>query len=399
MSKVMAADIGFMTNDYATPDIEALRAQQEAGALFLRFEPELERGFQEHYRESGHLFRLVLLCLGCLTVLGTPLYNEMMQAPESYRAETMLALYGIQVPAFALALVVTIVPRLRRYTDVALMLAALALAVGLLMERAIGAGYGFDMPLEFLGVIVVAVFFIARLRFRLFLPAALAMTAIMVFNEMFLVDPDADEWYRLVAMLLLISVAFVGGYSQEYLARMAWLEHGILQHMSTHDGLTGLLNRRAAEETIERGLRQAARHNAVYSVAMIDLDYFKNYNDAYGHASGDELLCRLADMLRGVARRPQDCIGRLGGEEFVVAWYDADPDEIVRRAEELRRELEASRPRDAQGRPSTRVTMSIGLVTLRPDRHTRTDGVIEAADRLLYRAKHEGRNRMVVEHW
>lgn len=399
MSKAMAADTECMTANTSTPGVEALRAQQESGALFLRFEPELERCFQEYYRESGRIFRLVLLCLGCLTVLGTPVFNELLQAPESFRYDSVLVLYGLQIPAFAIAIVATVLPRWRRYSDIVLAIAALVLAVGFLLERAIGANYGFDMPLEFIGVIVVAVFFIARLRFRLFLPAALAMTAIMILNEALLVGSGPEEWYRIVAMLLLISVAFVGGYSQEYLARTAWLEHGILQHMSTHDGLTGLLNRRAAEETIERGLRQAARHDAVYSVAMIDLDYFKNYNDAYGHASGDELLCHLADMLRGVARRPQDCIGRLGGEEFVVAWYDADPDEIVVRAEELRRKLEASRPRDTQAHPSTQVTMSIGLVTLRPDRHTRTDAVIRAADRLLYRAKDEGRNRTVVEHW
>lgn len=378
-------------------DVAALSAQREAGFRFLRFEPALEAHFQAYYRESGRTFRLILLCLGCLTMLGTPLYNELLRAPEPFRQLTTPVLYGIQAPAFVVAIVVTAVHRWRHYADTVLVIAALIWAVGFLLERAIGAIYDFDIPLEFIGVLVVSIFFIARLRFRLFLPVAVLVTVFMILNEALLVRPEIGEWYRIVAMMLLMSVAFVGGYSQEYLEREAWLERGILRHLSTHDGLTGLLNRRAAEEAIERGLRQAARAGAVFSVAMIDLDYFKRYNDAYGHASGDELLCRLADMLRGVARRPQDCIGRLGGEEFVVAWYDADPDEVVARAEALRRALASSRPRDPESGSPAQVTMSIGLVTLRPDRHTRIDSVIEAADRLLYRAKHEGRNRTVAE--
>ncbi|WP_353253872.1 GGDEF domain-containing protein [Salinisphaera sp. PC39] len=377
-------------------DVKALRAQRARGYRLLRFASPLESRFCEDYRESGRGFRLALLCLGLLTVLGTPLYNDLLNAPEGFQRLTVPVLYGLQVPAFVIAIAVTAVPAWRRYADIALVGSALLLAFGFLAERAIGAVYGFDIPLEFIGVLVVAVFFIARLRFRAFLPAALLMTAIMVANEALLVVPESDEWYRVMAMLLLVAVAFVGGYSQEYLARSVWLERGILEHLSMHDDLTGVLNRRAALETIDRGLRHAAREGARYGIAMIDLDHFKDYNDAYGHARGDDFLKHLADLLRGAARRPQDCVGRLGGEEFVLAWYDADPAEMVYRAESLRRELELG---GSGGVEPWSATMSVGLVTLCPRPDTRPEPVIEAADGLLYRAKDAGRNRVIVEHW
>lgn len=385
-----------MPGVYRTNEVTALRAQKARGFRLLRFAAPLESRFCEDYRESGRGFRLILLCLGCLTVLGTPVYNDLLDAPEGFRRLTMPVLYGLQVPAFVIAIAVTAIPSWRRHADIALIGAALLLAFGFLAERAIGAAYGFDIPLEFIGVLVVAVFFIARLRFRAFLPAALFMAAIMVANEALLVVPESDEWYRVMAMLLLIAVAFVGGYSQEYLARAAWLERGILEHLSTHDGLTGLLNRRAVLDTIARGLRQAARDGAGYGLAVIDLDHFKGYNDAYGHARGDDFLRHLAGILQGAARRPQDCVGRLGGEEFVLVWYDADPPEMVSRTECLRRELELGGP---GGVEPWSATMSVGLVTLRPRPGTRPESVIEAADRLLYRAKRAGRNRVIAEHW
>lgn len=380
-----------------TPDIAALRAQQERGFRLLRFRPPLEAMFHDYYRESGRGFRLTLLCLGFVMVLGTPMYNELLGAPEPFRRLTLPVLYGLQLPALALGILGTALPRLRRHADAILVLAALVLAVGFLIERAIGAVYGFDIPLEFIGVLVVAIFFIARLRFRVFLPAAVAMTAIMIANEAVLVVPDPNEWYRLVAMVILIAIAFVGGYSQEYLAREAWIERGILQHLSTHDGLTGLLNRGAAEEAAGRALRQAAREGAWVSVAMVDLDFFKHYNDEYGHARGDEFLRQLAGLLCAVVRRPLDCVGRLGGEEFLVVWYDAGPEEAQRRAEQLRATLESRRLAHPGSTASGRATMSIGLVTLRPDAATRLQPVLETTDRLLYRAKQSGRNRVVAD--
>ena len=143
-------------------------------------------------------------------------------------------------------------------------------------------------------------------------------------------------------------------------------------------------------------LSPAAREGARYGIAVVDLDHFKDYNAAFGHARGDDFLKHLAGLLRGAARRPQDCVGRLGGEEIVLAWYGADPAAMVSRAECLRRELELGGP---GGEEPWAATMSVGLITLRPRPDTRPEPVSEAADGLLYRAKNAGRNRVIVEHW
>lgn len=386
--------------DQANPSAEVaeLRAEQARGFRLLRFKPELEQRFREEYRESGRGFRLAMLCLACLMVLGIPLYNEVAGAPPDLRAVVMPILYWVQVPALLLALVVTLSSAWQQFLDLALVTAALALAAGFLAQRALATVYGFDIPLEFVGVLIVAVFFIARLRFRVFLPAALLMTALLLFSEVFVVSPEPQGWYRLAATLLLIVVALVGGYAQEYSVRAAWLERCVLRHLSMHDSLTGVLNRRAVLAAIDRGFRQAARDGVSYGVAVIDLDFFKAYNDAHGHALGDELLRRLAGLLRDAARRPHDCVGRLGGEEFVLAWYDANPREMLRRTEQLRHELAAFGFLNPRSNDNGVATMTIGLVTLRPTRHTSPTAVIDAADCLLYRAKRAGRNRVLAEH-
>jgi diguanylate cyclase (GGDEF)-like protein len=154
------------------------------------------------------------------------------------------------------------------------------------------------------------------------------------------------------------------------------------------DALTGLPNNRAVQDTIKRMVAQASRSVAPLSAALLDLDHFKRVNDAYGHSRGDEVLAAVATVLRS-SLRESDFVGRYGGEEFLVLLPDTGRDQAVVVAEKVR-EAVASLALSEIAQP---VTASLGIAAV-PDDAGDADTLIRAADRALYAAKANGRNRV-----
>lgn len=164
-----------------------------------------------------------------------------------------------------------------------------------------------------------------------------------------------------------------------------------LEEVAIRDPLTSLVNRRGCERHLRAALRGAGAL-AGTTVAMVDIDHFKIVNDAHGHAAGDAVLVHLARLLREHGR-PQDLLGRLGGEEFLIAWSDTGTAQAVEIAERLRQAVAARDWGDVA--PGLRVTVSIGVAPLLPRPQARTLGeLLSDADQALYRAKREGRNRV-----
>jgi diguanylate cyclase (GGDEF)-like protein len=166
-----------------------------------------------------------------------------------------------------------------------------------------------------------------------------------------------------------------------------------LRNQSIRDPLTGLFNRRFLEETLEREIRRAVRSEQALGLLMLDLDHFKKFNDTYGHEAGDSVLRETALFL-AKSVRAEDIVCRFGGEEFVVILPLADLHATQARAERIRSKL-----RDLtvmhQGRSLGMITASLGVSAL-PDHGTARSALLEAADAALYRAKREGRDRVVV---
>lgn len=161
-----------------------------------------------------------------------------------------------------------------------------------------------------------------------------------------------------------------------------------LQDVAWRDPLTGLLNR-AGMEALRADRRVMARVRAApYCVALADVDHFKQINDEHGHAVGDDVLCAIADVIRGSIRRG-DYAGRLGGEEFVVLW----PSTSLEQAREIAERIRLGVERLQLDAP---VTISIGLIEGDAARESRRES-LERADRILYEAKRTGRNRVVVD--
>jgi diguanylate cyclase (GGDEF)-like protein/PAS domain S-box-containing protein len=165
-----------------------------------------------------------------------------------------------------------------------------------------------------------------------------------------------------------------------------------LHEQSIRDPLTGLFNRRYLEETLEREVRRAARSRDSLSVLMIDLDHFKRFNDTNGHEAGDAILRATAALL-GRSVRAEDIVCRFGGEEFVIILPTADTNAAHARAEQIRVQLRNLTVLH-QGRPLGEVTASAGVATF-PLHGSTPQLLLDAADAALYRAKAEGRDRVV----
>ena len=166
-----------------------------------------------------------------------------------------------------------------------------------------------------------------------------------------------------------------------------------LHNQSIRDALTGLFNRRFLEGSLARELARASRKQQTLAVLMLDVDHFKRFNDTHGHPGGDALLTAVGGVLRQLSR-PEDIPCRYGGEEFTLIMPDTDVRTALARAERIREALAALRVVH-EGKPLSAVTASIG-VSVFPEHHAEMEPLLEAADGALYRAKAEGRNRVVL---
>jgi diguanylate cyclase (GGDEF)-like protein len=165
--------------------------------------------------------------------------------------------------------------------------------------------------------------------------------------------------------------------------------HDIVFRMAITDGLTNLANRKQLDTVLAEELPRAQRHGRHLSLLMIDIDHFKNINDTYGHLTGDSVLRGLSTTLQK-RLRPNDKLGRYGGEEFCVILPETSLSSAVRIAEELRT-LVANQSFVAEGK-EVRISISIGGAAIGPT--TTVEQLYKAADDMLYKAKHDGRNRV-----
>jgi diguanylate cyclase (GGDEF)-like protein len=167
-----------------------------------------------------------------------------------------------------------------------------------------------------------------------------------------------------------------------------------LEALAANDALTGLANRRVLQESMERELRRAARGRSEISLVMIDVDYFKRYNDSLGHLSGDECLRQVAMALRSAASRPADLVARYGGEEFAVLLPETAAPAAALVAENLRQRIQKLALAHPASPVARCVTISAGVMSLVPAVGTPPDDLVAAADEALYRAKQNGRNQV-----
>ena len=167
-----------------------------------------------------------------------------------------------------------------------------------------------------------------------------------------------------------------------------------LELMTLTDALTGVVNRRGLDRVLEVEWSRAVREQIPLTLMIIDVDYFKHYNDHYGHVAGDECLKQVATAIAGVPKRLGDLVARYGGEEFAVMLPNTDDADAVV-AEKCKKAVESLGIKHEYSPISDIITVSIGVATLWPRQGSACLSLIQAADEAMYRAKAEGRNRVV----
>jgi len=170
-----------------------------------------------------------------------------------------------------------------------------------------------------------------------------------------------------------------------------------LTRLSSLDGLTGISNRRQFDETLLREWRRLGRQGRPLSMLLCDVDYFKQFNDGYGHQVGDECLKAVARTLKDTLRRPADLVARYGGEEFAVILPDTEITGALQVAEAMRSAVEGLSITHSYSKGGNVVTISIGVASTTPSRTgSDSSALLKRADDALYQAKQAGRNRIAA---
>jgi diguanylate cyclase (GGDEF)-like protein len=168
----------------------------------------------------------------------------------------------------------------------------------------------------------------------------------------------------------------------------------LLKQLSTKDGLTHVANRRSIAEYLEQEWKRSIRNSTPISLILLDIDFFKLYNDTYGHQAGNACLKMIAVSLKNTVKRSGDLVARYGGEEFVVVLPNTNMTGAASVAEDLRENTESLQIPHLNSKVSQYVTVSIGIAATIPPLDSNPFDLLNQADKALYMAKQEGRNRV-----
>lgn len=256
------------------------------------------------------------------------------------------------------------------------------------------ATLGAQDALIVLPLLIIGPMFFVALPFRAgLLAAALACIAELFAAHWFDLPPHVAVGTAgfLVTTLLTCAVA---AWVIEKHVRRAFLESELIGELAQQDVLTWTKNRRIFDESLARLWRQATSDGRLLSILLIDIDYFKAYNDRYGHQAGDVALRQAAQAIQCCARRPLDLVARYGGEEFGVILFDTDRAGAQATAEAMRRAVQGLSLKHDGSRCSDVLTISVGVAVVEPTAWRNPYGALQLADEALYQAKSKGRNRV-----
>jgi len=169
-----------------------------------------------------------------------------------------------------------------------------------------------------------------------------------------------------------------------------------LKRLSSLDGLTGIANRRVFDETLAKEWKQAVKHETTLSLILIDIDFFKPYNDTYGHQQGDDCLVSVAHALSDASHHPSDLVARYGGEEFVIIAPNTNSDGAAGLAAKLCTAIRNLKIEHTASKVEKIITISLGVTSLSPTANDDIIDLVKLADEALYKAKDSGRNQYIV---
>lgn len=371
-------------------------AQLKRGFESLAFSSPLEKEFRDFYTEQnlprGRLSMAIALIL-LLAIAGLKMTIGLKSA-DSHVSTLQLALI---IPLMAAILIVMYLPVARRwYPSVAATGVTLVGFIATFLCHAAALGGA-----EYLLAGQALVILYACLFLGLLFNVASAVGAVLVAAHIgtgIAVGQQAEPlWYTAAILGAVAVTALISAYKLEHAVRTNFLETRVLYELAERDGMTGLYNRRIFDDYAKRLWRQARRDGEPLEIVFVDIDYFKVYNDLYGHQAGDDCLRKVADTIARSATRPLDFTARYGGEEFVLMLYGAPQEYSQSLPEQIRREVKALAIPHEGSPVANVVTVSVGVAVADPRSGRSLPGAIQIADEALYQAKQEGRNRVVFK--
>lgn len=369
-------------------------AQLKRGFAGMRFAQPLEKEFREHYTEQN-LARGRLSIAIPLILLWAVAGLELTFGLSSIESSVDRLWLAILVPLLTAVLVAMCVPAAARwYTAIAAVgVTLVGIVATYLCHAAALHGASYVLAAEALVVLYACLFL--GLLFHVAVAVGTLLVAAHVVIGLIVGLPPEPLWYLTAILGAAAVAASVSAYKQEHAVRTNFLETRILHELAERDGMTGLYNRRIFDDYTRRIWRQSRREGERLAIVLVDIDYFKVYNDLYGHQAGDDTLRRVADKIAQSAKRPFDFTARYGGEEFVLILYGPPEDYARSVPEQIRRDvMDIGIPH--QGSPVANVvTVSVGVALANPRSGRSLAGAIQAADEALYQAKQDGRNRVV----
>jgi diguanylate cyclase (GGDEF)-like protein len=370
-------------------------AQLRRGFGTLRFEPELEQQFRAYYWSAYRRgIRIGLFC-GALIFALFAFRDIHALTPEVWH-RTLLIRFGVMVPALLAAMPMTYRGELPSRSALLIWLAIYLVVGGLAGAILVSQAYGQQIPYEGLILLIIFAYFLGGLRLYRAAACCVSVSFFYIAISYWQGMPGETVALRFNYLLVTNIIGIIGGYASEHLLRRVFLTERIAEFRATRDPLTLIPNRRAGTDHLVKVWRHAAREEVPLTVLMIDIDWFKSFNDTYGHIAGDECLVEVAQTLERHLRRPLDIVARLGGEEFLGVVYHAAERGAAQVCEELRRAIYALNI-DHAGAPGTgRLTVSIGAASMVPTISLPAHHPMDLADRALYRAKAAGRNRFEI---
>jgi diguanylate cyclase (GGDEF)-like protein len=363
------------------------------GFRSLNFIPEIETSFRQYYLENnpGQLRRVLPFAL-LMTLLFTAadfwrLPDEVFRSLALPRTIQLIALVALALPLYL---------GHRRFLEFAVIVTLAIFGITTpIMLGTINASTAFS-PIGGQLLILCFCYFLAGLRF---FQAALSGAIISIAypaSQLVFSYPLPNLGFNCFMIVAFNTLGLVGAYFLEYTNRENFLSRQLLSEMALFDSLTGLLNKRAFALDLEKICSQARREGVNVAVAMADVDNFKEYNDYFGHVQGDQCLRKVAHALQAAVRRPLDKVGRYGGEEFILLWYDCSSLDARRLGETARESVEDLLIRHGPGASQRTVTVSIGVASSEDGEPADGSSLTRAADRALYSAKARGRNCVVM---
>lgn len=335
-------------------------------------------------------FQFILLFLGL-----TACFNL---AGDLYAVHTGIDLLGGWIPYVVLiAAALIFIPVVRHVTTPrSLELVSIAFAtIGmgttlalLVVHPRLGSIWGALMP----GMIII-IYFCVPLRLTTMVALAVGYTLVVPLTWGFSAGPapTSDDMYRSVLRMALANVLGFSVINTLFRSqRIQFAQNCLLQKLLSTDSLTGIANRRHFDCMLAEEWRRCARNGVPLSLLMIDVDYFKEYNDRLGHLRGDDCLRRIALLFTQVGRRGGDLVARYGGEEFVCLLPNTDTAGAVAVAARLQEIIDQARIPHPASPLGPYLSISIGAAAARPAAET-PEALVDLADRLLYAAKKKGR--------